>query len=104
MTTVESDWSQHLPIHPTSASRPIKSSLVKELPYFHVWFDHNSGLGHVIESPEAWKEWFGREVIGGALDLEASLWRKVKKVGNVSQKIDAFRKDWTPFDWTRALE
>lgn len=80
--------------------------MVKNLPYFHVWFDHNGGFGHVIEDEKAWPHWFGRQVIAGIADLDQSLWRKPKKLeySKVSLRLERFKKMYDKFDWTKALD
>ncbi|KAI0618608.1 Cell cycle control protein cwf19 [Pyrenophora tritici-repentis] len=68
------DWTQHKPIIDTAkASRnglgkqAFRRSLAKEMPYFHVWFELDGGLGHVVEDGRAWPrgDLFAREVLGG---------------------------------------
>lgn len=34
--------------------------MVKEMPYFHVWFGPDGGYGHVIEDEGEWDERFGK--------------------------------------------
>ena len=79
--------------------------MVKNLPYFHVWFDHNRGYGHVIEDSQAWKSWFGREVIASMLDLPPEKWRKPRRATLVEtqERKRSFEKTWVNFDWTRLL-
>ena len=56
----EEEWSQHQKVIETSKKDGgFRRSMVKNLPYFHVWFGVEGGMGHVIEG-EGWKEWFGR--------------------------------------------
>jgi len=88
--------------------------MVPNLPYFHVWFNPNGGLGHVIEEPENWKEWFGREVLGGMMDISSDKWRKIDKKNKSTKsgsevvpknlRIQNFVKKWRDYDWTVALE
>jgi hypothetical protein len=37
--------------------------MVKNLPYFHVWFSPNEGYGHVIEEEKEFPGWFGKVCI-----------------------------------------
>lgn len=46
---------------------------------------------------------FAHEILGTMLDLEPHRWRRPKRVAGSSQRVEAFRVAWEPFDWTRAL-
>ena len=110
------EWSQHRKIIDTLANATkngmgklsFRRSLVKEMPYFHVWFAIDGGLGHVVEDEGRWPrgDLFAREVIGGMLDLGAEV---VKRQGRWTggheerERAEAFRKIWRKFDWTRVL-
>lgn len=56
----ESSWTHNRPIIDTSKPGGIRATMVKNLPYFHVWFEPNKGMGHVIEDHSKWPEYFGR--------------------------------------------
>ena len=43
--------------------------MVKELPYFHVWFGLDKGYGHVIEKEKSFPSWFGKEILAGIFAL-----------------------------------
>ena len=79
--------------------------MVKNLPYFHVWFDPNRGYGHIIEESSDWPAWFGNEVLAGPLDLAPDLWRKPKRIADelVAGRLRSFLKSWSSFDWTVML-
>ncbi|KAI9815909.1 MAG: hypothetical protein M1832_005220 [Thelocarpon impressellum] len=110
----DEEWSQHKKIIDTQSRArsqglgklAFRRSLVKEMPYFHVWFDLDGGLGHIIEDPNRWPkgELFAREVLGGMLDVDA---RTVKQQGRwnrgVDRRLEGFRKRWRKFDWTKIL-
>jgi len=98
------EWSQHRKIIDTSKNG-FRRSMVKDLPYFHVWFDPNKGIGHVIEN-EDFPIWFGKEVLAGMMDLPANLWRRPKHVSSKHDRsrIEAFKKKWDKFDWTKMLD
>ncbi|KAJ1559099.1 hypothetical protein HK405_012005, partial [Cladochytrium tenue] len=49
------EWSQHRKIIDT-AKHGFRRSMVKNLPYFHVWFEPKRGFGHVIEDSSSWEE------------------------------------------------
>nr|KAJ3420921.1 hypothetical protein HK105_004917 [Polyrhizophydium stewartii] len=104
LSAAEEEWSQHQKVIVTD--RGFRRSMVKNLPYFHVWFDPNRGLGHVIEDPEEWRPWFGREVIASVLDLPPDRWRKPRRAQphEARQRLEAFRARWAPFDWTKMLD
>ena len=55
----EGEWSQHKKLIDTS-KRGFRRSMVKNLPYFHVWFSPNEGYGHVIEEEKDFPAWFGK--------------------------------------------
>lgn len=125
----EDEWSQHKKVIDTLArSRELgklafRRSLVKEMPYFHVWFNLDGGVGHVVEDPQAWPkgDLFARQVIGGMLDLDSELVRKQGRWQHHHHhhqhrggggdddgrpdppRLDAFKKKWRKFDWTRIL-
>ncbi|RUS17389.1 hypothetical protein BC937DRAFT_90041 [Endogone sp. FLAS-F59071] len=56
----ESEWSQHKKLIDTVARGGFRRSMVKEMPYFHVWFGPDGGYGHVIEDEGEWDERFGK--------------------------------------------
>ena len=112
--TSESEWSQHKKIIDTLAKakngmgrNAFRKSLVKEMPYFHVWFELDGGLGHVVEDPEKWPrgDLFAREVVGGMLGLETEVIKRQGKWhrGGDKERVESFRKRWHKFDWTRVL-
>ncbi|KAI9674747.1 MAG: hypothetical protein M1817_001651 [Caeruleum heppii] len=112
--TSDEEWSQHKKIIDTlSKARSqglgkmaFRRTLAKEMPYFHVWFEIDGGLGHIVEDSNRWPtgDLFAREVLGGMLDVEPQI---IKKQGRWSKAIDprtdGFRKRWRKFDWTRVL-
>lgn len=111
--TTEDEWSQHKKIIDTLAKSKqglgklaFRRTLVKEMPYFHVWFEIDGGLGHVVEDAERWPkgDLFAREIIGGMLGLEPDV---IKRQGRWHRghdpRVAAFQKKWRKFDWTRIL-
>lgn len=112
--SAESEWSQHKKIVDTLAKAKkeglgkaaFRRSLVKEMPYFHVWFELDGGAGHVVEESERWPrgDLFAREIIGGMLGLEPDV---IKRQGRwhrgLDKRVEGFRKQWRKFDWTRVL-
>jgi hypothetical protein len=109
----EDEWTQHKKIIDTLARSKqglgklaFRRSLVKEMPYFHVWFHMDGGLGHVVEDAMRWPkgDLFAREIIGGMLDVEPDV---IKRQGRWHKghdgRVDGFKKKWKKFDWTRVL-
>lgn len=108
----EEEWSQHKKIIDTgkkaregAGKLAFRRSIAKEMPYFHVWFTIDGGLGHIVEDSSRWPrgDLFAREIIGGMMDCEPD---NIKKQGRWSRgdpRADAFKKRWRKFDWTRAL-
>ncbi|KAJ9373644.1 hypothetical protein DTO282F9_8661 [Paecilomyces variotii] len=109
----DSEWTQHRKLIDTRAKAreglgklAFRRSIAKEMPYFHVWFDLDGGLGHIVEHEHRWPrgDLFARETIGGMLDLEPDV---IKRQGRWSRggdrRVDGFRKRWRKFDWTRVL-
>ena len=109
----EDEWTQHKKIIDTLARSKqglgklaFRRSLVKEMPYFHVWFQMDGGLGHIVEDALRWPkgDLFAREIIGGMLDVEPDV---IKRQGRWHKghdgRVDGFKKKWKKFDWTRVL-
>ncbi|KAJ3300710.1 hypothetical protein HK104_007611 [Borealophlyctis nickersoniae] len=101
----DEEWTQHRKLIDTGKNG-FRRSMVKNLPYFHVWFDPNRGMGHVIEDDKSWQEWFGREVIGSMLELPPDKWRRPRKIDSNSRgiRMKEFVSKWKPYDWTQMLE
>ncbi|MCO5569442.1 hypothetical protein L7F22_023154 [Adiantum nelumboides] len=110
-------------------ARPFRRSLVPQLPYFMVQWDHKGekGYGHVIEDDgkarhrgggededqyedeeegQEFPAYFAAEVVGNVLDLEPGRWRKPRRMQAHEQKqrLHDFKKEWEPFDWTKMLD
>lgn len=65
----------------------------------------DGGFAHVIEDEALFQNYFGKEIIGGILDLEPVKWRKPPKESfqQHKRKVLNFAEVWEPFDWTRDL-
>lgn len=112
MLSSEEEWSQHQKVIDTGKKAreglgklAFRRSIAKEMPYFHVWFNLDGGLGHIVEDSSRWPrgDLFAREILGGMLDCEPD---NIKKQGRWSRndpRADAFKKRWRKFDWTRVL-
>lgn len=112
--SADEEWAQHKKLIDTlSRARKeglgklaFRRSLVMEMPYFHVWFELDGGLGHIVEDANRWPkgDLFAREIIGGMLDMEPDV---IKRQGRWSKggdrRVAGFKKRWQKFDWTKAL-
>ncbi|EEH40775.2 hypothetical protein PAAG_02751 [Paracoccidioides lutzii Pb01] len=109
----DEEWTQHKKLIDTLAQArsglgklAFRRTIAKEMPYFHVWFELDGGLGHIVEDASRWPrgDLFAREVIGGMLDLEPDV---IKRQGRWRKggdgRVDGFKKRWRKFDWTRVL-
>ena len=109
----DEEWTQHRKLIDTLAmsrqelgKQAFRRTLVKEMPYFHVWFEIDGGLGHIVEDSNRWPkgDLFAREIIGGMLDREPDV---IKRQGRWTKgsdgRIEGFRNRWRRFDWTRVL-
>ncbi|KAI0239745.1 CWF19-like protein 2, partial [Lamellibrachia satsuma] len=78
----------------------------KGFPYFAVDFGLQGGFAHVIEDETHFPHYFGREIVGGMLDLEPTMWRKHQRENFDDQrkKVLAFAEKWKPYDWTQKLD
>lgn len=110
----DAQWSQHKPVIDTLAASKtqgraaFRRSIAKEMPYFHVWFTLDGGMGHVVEDDGAWPkgDLFAREVIGGIAGAEVDVIKKQGRWvrGKELERVDGFRSGWRKYDWTRMLE
>ena len=109
----DEEWTQHKKIIDTLAKAKsglgksaFRRTLAKEMPYFHVWFELDGGLGHIVEDSNRWPkgDLFAREILGGMLDQAPDV---IKKQGKWTKggdlRVEGFRKRWKKFDWTRIL-
>ncbi|KAI9670639.1 MAG: hypothetical protein M1831_005859 [Alyxoria varia] len=113
----DEEWTQHRKVIDTLANATDKGmgklafrrSMVAELPYFHVWFSLDGGLGHVVEDARRWPkgDLFAREIIGGMLDVGPEVMRKQgrwkKGDPEMESRVKKFSKGWQKWDWTSAL-
>ncbi|PWW74462.1 hypothetical protein C7212DRAFT_358926 [Tuber magnatum] len=83
-----------------------RRSLIKEMPYFHIWFEIDGGMGHIIEDANRWPkgDLFVRELVGGMLECPPDV---IKRQGRWARgrdsRVEGFRKGWDEFDWTKVL-
>lgn len=109
----DEEWTQHKKLIDTAARArdglgklAFRRTIAKEMPYFHVWFEIDGGLGHIVEDANRWPrgDLFAREIIGGMLDVEPDV---IKRQGRWTRggdkRMEGFKKRWRKFDWTRVL-
>jgi hypothetical protein len=113
MLAADEEWAQHHKVIDTGRRAredglgrlAFRRSLAREMPYFHVWFTLDGGLGHVVEDAERWPrgDLFAREIIGGMLDAEPDVIKRQGRWTRSDERVDEFKKRWRKFDWTRVL-
>ncbi|KMU87586.1 cell cycle control protein cwf19 [Coccidioides immitis H538.4] len=102
--SADEEWTQHKKVIDTLAKSrqglgklAFRRTLAKEMPYFHVWFELDGGLGHIVEDSNRWPrgDLFAREIIGGMLDLEPDV---IKRQGRWQKggdrRVEGFKKRW----------
>ncbi|XP_072677912.1 CWF19-like protein 2 isoform X2 [Canis lupus baileyi] len=98
----DEEWSMNKKLIDLS-SKDIRKSVPRGLPYFSVDFGLQGGFAHVIEDQHKFPHYFGKEIIGGMLDIEPRLWRKGIRESFEDQRKKAlqFAQWWKPFDFTK---
>nr|XP_021552029.1 CWF19-like protein 2 isoform X1 [Neomonachus schauinslandi] len=99
----DEEWSMNKKLIDLS-SKDIRRSVPRGLPYFAVDFGLQGGFAHVIEDQHKFPHYFGKEIIGGMLDIEPRLWRKGIRESFEDQRKKAlqFAQWWKPFDFTKS--
>nr|XP_039256912.1 CWF19-like protein 2 [Styela clava] len=97
----ESEWSHNKKLIDTRG-KDARKCIPKGLPYFSVDFGLDGGFAHVVEDEVLFPHFFGREVVGGMLDVEPRLWRHPPKDHFTEQtkRSIQFSEWWKPYDWT----
>ncbi|KAI0192461.1 hypothetical protein F4808DRAFT_442941 [Astrocystis sublimbata] len=112
MLSADEEWTQHKKIIDTGARArdglgklAFRRSIAKEMPYFHVWFTLDGGLGHVVEDSNRWPrgDLFAREILGGMIDAEPDVIKRQGRWHKSDSRAEGFKKRWRKFDWTRVL-
>ncbi|KAK0545888.1 Pre-mRNA-splicing factor cwf19 [Tilletia horrida] len=126
--TSEEEWSQNRKIIEFK-DRGFRRTMVPKLPYFMVQWDYKGfqGYGKVIEGVESnaggkggdefaleetgtsggeFPRYFAAEIVGTLLDLEPRRWRNPRRVQGpqVAERVQAFKKRWSAYDWTKMLD
>ncbi|XP_027634139.2 CWF19-like protein 2 [Falco peregrinus] len=101
----DEEWSMNKKLIDLS-SKDVRKSVPKGLPYFSVDFGLQGGFAHVIEDQHKFPHYFGKEIIGGMLDLEPQLWRRGIRQNFEGQrkKVLQFAQWWKPYDFTKKKE
>ncbi|KAM6157492.1 CWF19-like protein 2 [Rhynchocyon petersi] len=99
----DEEWSMNKKLIDLS-SKDIRKSVPRGLPYFSVDFGLQGGFAHVIEDQHKFPHYFGKEIIGGMLDIEPRLWRKGIRESFEDQRKKAleFAQWWKPYDFTKS--
>lgn len=97
----ESEWSHNKKLVDTRG-KEVQKCIPKGLPYFSVDFGMDGGFAHVVEDESLFPSYFGREIIGGMLDVEPRLWRHPHKehFSEQTKRSLKFSDEWKPYDWT----
>ncbi|XP_019741428.1 CWF19-like protein 2 [Hippocampus comes] len=84
--------------------KDIRKSVPRGLPYFAVDFGLQGGFAHVIENEQKFPHYFGKEVVGGMMDLEPRLWRKLirENFDDQRKKVLQFAQWWKQYDCTKS--
>nr|XP_045002266.1 CWF19-like protein 2 [Jaculus jaculus] len=99
----DEEWSMNKKLIDLSL-KDIRKSVPRGLPYFSVDFGLQGGFAHIIEDQHKFPHYFGKEIIGGMLDLEPRLWRKGIRENFEDQRKKAlhFAQWWKPYDFTKS--
>ncbi|XP_011481076.1 CWF19-like protein 2 [Oryzias latipes] len=98
----DEEWAMNKKIVDLS-SRDIRQAVPRGLPYFAVDFGLQGGFAHVIENEQKFPHYFGKEIVGGMMDLEPRRWRKSirENFDDQRKKVLQFAAWWKPFDCTK---
>lgn len=101
----DEEWAQNKKLVDTS-KKGLQHSVPPGFPYFSVDFGISGGYAHVIEDKAKFPHYFGKEIIGGMLDVEPRLWRKPRHENfeRQKEKVLQISEWWKPYDWTQQLK
>ncbi|NP_001028924.2 CWF19-like protein 2 [Danio rerio] len=99
----DEEWAMNKKVVDLS-KRDIRQAVPRGLPYFSVDFGLQGGFAHVIENEQKFPHYFGKEILGGMLDLEPRRWRKPirENFDDQRKKVLKFAQWWKPFDCTKS--
>ncbi|XP_061576508.1 CWF19-like protein 2 [Cololabis saira] len=98
----DEEWAMNKKIVDLS-SKDVRQAVPRGLPYFAVDFGLQGGFAHVIENEQKFPHYFGKEVVGGMMDVEPRLWRKSirENFDDQRKKVLQFAQWWKPYDCTK---
>uniref|UniRef100_A0A672MQW1 CWF19-like protein 2 n=1 Tax=Sinocyclocheilus grahami TaxID=75366 RepID=A0A672MQW1_SINGR len=98
----DEEWAMNKKVVDLS-SRDIRQAVPRGLPYFSVDFGLQGGFAHVIENEQKFPHYFGKEILGGMLDLEPRRWRKPirENFDDQRKKVLKLAQWWKAFDCTK---
>ncbi|XP_045559947.1 CWF19-like protein 2 isoform X1 [Salmo salar] len=98
----DEEWAMNKKVVDLS-SKDIRHAVPRGLPYFSVDFGLQGGFAHVIENEHKFPHYFGKEIVGGMLDVEPRIWRKSirESFDDLRKKVLEFSQWWKPFDCTK---
>ncbi|XP_041851108.1 CWF19-like protein 2 isoform X2 [Melanotaenia boesemani] len=98
----DEEWAMNKKIVDLS-SKDVRRAVPQGLPYFAVDFGLQGGFAHVIENEQKFPYYFGKEVVGGMMDLEPRRWRKSirENFDDQRKKVLQFAQWWKPYDCTK---
>ncbi|XP_068173499.1 CWF19-like protein 2 [Antennarius striatus] len=98
----DEEWAMNKKVVDLS-SKDIRQAIPRGLPYFAVDFGNQGGFAHVIENEDKFPHYFGKEVVGGMMDMEPRRWRKLirENFDDQRKKVLQFAQWWKPFDFTK---
>ncbi|XP_040047620.2 CWF19-like protein 2 isoform X1 [Gasterosteus aculeatus] len=101
----DEEWAMNKKVVELS-SKDIRHSVPRGLPYFAVDFGLQGGFAHVIENEQKFPHYFGKEVVGGMMDLEPRRWRKLirENFDDQRKKVLRFSQWWKPYDCTKTKD
>ncbi|KAJ7995290.1 hypothetical protein DPEC_G00243000 [Dallia pectoralis] len=101
----DEEWAMNTKVVDLS-SKDIRHAVPRGLPYFSVDFGLQGGFAHVIENEHKFPHYFGKEIVGGMLDVEPRIWRKSirQNFDDQRKKVLEFSQWWKPFDCTKTTE
>ncbi|XP_037123869.1 CWF19-like protein 2 [Syngnathus acus] len=99
----DEEWAMNKKVVDLS-SKDIRKAVPRGLPYFAVDFGLQGGFAHVIENEQKFPYYFGKEVVGGMMDVEPRLWRKLirENFDDQRKKVLRFAQWWKEYDCTKS--
>ncbi|XP_077578044.1 CWF19-like protein 2 [Stigmatopora nigra] len=99
----DDEWAMNKKVVDLS-SKDVRKAVPRGLPYFAVDFGLQGGFAHVIENEQKFPHYFGKEVVGGMMDLEPRIWRKLlrENFDDQRKKVLQFAEWWKQYDCTKS--